>query len=442
MYLYLVMEKIDDNSSRLPLHLLKALEGVTQFPLIQALAGRRSRRFCVGAEIPEGPLAFKSNQKPIPLTELEQMLVLTSMAGSTGWHYTISYNETTRSQLPSYSAGAAGRTFPSAAGFHTSDLFFTDDNGTYFFSTRDFHPPSEDYRGKREQLEDHLAEHRKRIRKLSDKRLHIPKETPYMDPHNTWIANHEGSTLVLPVADMAQHTLDGIWYYALDGKVIYDDIAKKPIPGVEKFPNVIANQNNVVPLSFLEMMSMAECSAEISMSCYAGALILQAMGLGGWAFDGMDWMVILGAGGDPKLPGLGFRYDTSEQWALPNITGLPGVFEAYCPPHYRNMHEAVEALAKRKYGPGGVYNEGTPGAWKESASIRKSAHHASQDFQECVALQAQYIYDTYGKFPATIPSIFAFMYLQAHHLDLSFYDHYFKPGAYLSTHAEHMKNWH
>ena len=37
------------------------------------------------------------------------------------------------------------------------------------------------------------------------------------------------------------------------------------------------------------------------------------------------------------------------------------------------------------------------------------------------------------KFPATIPSIFAFMYLQAHHLDLSFYDHYFKPGAYLST---------
>jgi hypothetical protein len=32
--------------------------------------------------------------------------------------------------------------------------------------------------------------------------------------------------------------------------------------------------------------------------------------------------------------------------------------------------------------------------------------------------------------------------LQAHHLGLSFYDHYFKPGAYLSTHAEHMNNWH
>src|SRR5215210_7039913 len=98
------MEKPDDkNSSQSSLHFSKALEGASQFPLIQALAGRRSRRFCMGAEIPEGPLAFKSNQKPSPLTELEQMVVLTSMAGSTGWHYTISYNETVRSQFPSYS---------------------------------------------------------------------------------------------------------------------------------------------------------------------------------------------------------------------------------------------------------------------------------------------------------------------------------------------------
>src|SRR5919108_605484 len=368
----------------IPPNVINTLADVSQFPLIQALAGRRSRRFCMGAEIPEGPLAFKSSQKSFPLTELEQMLVLTSMAGSTGWHYAISYNETVRSQLPSYSAGPAGRTFPSAAGFHTSDLFFTDDNGTYYFSTR-----------------------------------------------------------VLPVTDLAQHTLDAIWYYALDGRAIFDDMAKKPIPGVEKFRSVIPNPNSmVVPLSFIEMMSMAECAAEISMSCYAGALILQAIGLGGWAFDGMDWMVILGASGDPKIPGFGYRYDTSERWTLPNITGLPGVFEGYCPPHYRNMGEAVEALAKRKYGPGGVYNEGTPGAWKDSASIRKAAHYASQEFKDCVALQAQYIYDTYGKFPATTPSIFAFMYLQAHHLDLSFYDHYFKSGAYLPTHSDHMKKWH
>jgi hypothetical protein len=136
------MEKVDDdNSPQSSLHFSKTLEDVSQFPLIQALAGRRSRRFCMGAEIPEGPLAFKSNQKPFPLTETEQMLLLTSMAGSTGWHYTISYDESIRPQLPSFSAGPAGRTFPSAAGFQISDLFFTDDNGTYYLSTRNFHPP-------------------------------------------------------------------------------------------------------------------------------------------------------------------------------------------------------------------------------------------------------------------------------------------------------------
>jgi hypothetical protein len=90
------MEKIDKHPTEQPLCFSNALEGASQFPLIQAIAGRRSRRFCLGAEIPEGPLAFKSNQKPFPLTELEQMLLLTSMAGSTGWHYAISYDVSTR----------------------------------------------------------------------------------------------------------------------------------------------------------------------------------------------------------------------------------------------------------------------------------------------------------------------------------------------------------
>jgi len=34
------------------------------------------------------------------------------------------------------------------------------------------------------------------------------------------------------------------------------------------------------------------------------------------------------------------------------------------------------------------------------------------------------------------------VYLQAHHLDLEFYDTFFKPGAYLKTHADPMERWH
>jgi hypothetical protein len=54
----------------------------------------------------------------------------------------------------------------------------------------------------------------------------------------------------------------------------------------------------------------------------------------------------------------------------------------------------------------------------------------------------QYIFDTFGKFPGTVPTLFTLNYVQAHHLDLEFYDHFFKPGAYLATHATHMQRWH
>jgi hypothetical protein len=81
----------------------------------------------------------------------------------------------------------------------------------------------------------------------------------------------------------------------------------------------------------------------------------------------------LGANGDPNVPGLGFRYDTDERWSLPNPTGLQGIFEGYCPPHHKNMRDATEALAKRKFGEGGVYNPNTPGAWSDSPKVRGSA---------------------------------------------------------------------
>jgi hypothetical protein len=32
--------------------------------------------------------------------------------------------------------------------------------------------------------------------------------------------------------------------------------------------------------------------------------------------------------------------------------------------------------------------------------------------------------------------------LQAHHLDLEFYNNFYKPGSYLRSHAHHMARWH
>jgi hypothetical protein len=138
-----------------------------------------------------------------------------------------------------------------------------------------------------------------------------------MEGHNTWIANHKGSTLIIPVGDLAQHMLASICYYTQNGYPLYDDIARKPIPGIEKFSNIV-DVNKALPLTAIEQASLAEITAELSTSCYAGVLMLQAMGLGGCMYDGLDRHTILGASGDPAVPGLGFRYDADEErWSLP-----------------------------------------------------------------------------------------------------------------------------
>jgi hypothetical protein len=106
------------------------------------------------------------------------------------------------------------------------------------------------------------------------------------------------------------------------------------------------------------------------------------------------------------------------------------------------MRAAVEAVCERKFGPGGPFHPETPGPWQDSPKVRGAAQVHEESFKACVALQAQYVFDTFGKFPGTVPSIFLIMHLQAHHLDLEFYDKFYKPGAYLRTHAQHMTLWH
>jgi hypothetical protein len=264
---------------------------------------------------------------------------------------------------------------------------------------------------------------------------------PYVEPHNTWVVNQPGTLLVLPVADLAQHLLLNLCYFLQNGAVIRDDVHGCPIPGIEKFKHIV-DVENTWPLTLVEQWSLTEVTAELSTSCYAGVLMLQAMGLGGWMFTGMDPFSVLGASGNPAVPGLGFRFDADERWPYPNPTGLAGVMEGYCPPHFRDMRAAVEALCQRKFGPGGPFHADTPGPWKDSGKIRSAAPVHSEEFKGCVALQAQYIFDRFGKFPGTVPSMIATIYLQAHHLDLEFYDEFYKPGAYLRTHADHMAQWH
>jgi hypothetical protein len=412
------------------------VEAVT-FPLIEAIHGRRSRRFAKGASIPDGPLAFTSRQAPEALDPVEQMLLISTIAGNTGWANLFAHHPAYAGRLPNYTTAAGGRSFPSGAGFSTTEFFFTDDTGVYFLPTRDMTPAPET--GEKD-LNAWVEAHRARIVKLADGRMNIPAAMPYMEGHNTWCANVAGSTLVWPVADVAQHLLLLMLYLVQNGTGIYDDVNGRQIPGVERFSHRM-NMAVAYPMTFLEQVALTDVSVETGTACYAGALMLQALGLGGWMYTGINPFVVLGASGDPAVPGLGFRFEMLEGNPLPHVTGLPGVFEAHVPPHHADMRAAVEAVVRRKFGTGGPFDPSQGGPYRENAATRTAGAEIDAEAVEIATIMADYVLSTFGRFPATVPPVFIKTYLQAHRLDTEFYDTHHAPGAYLRTHAEHDLNW-
>jgi hypothetical protein len=81
-------------------HERAALAELAQFPLFASLTGRRSRRFPVGGQIPDGALAYTSRRPVRPLSEVERALLISVAGGVTGWNFGITH---TRPPL-----GAAG----------------------------------------------------------------------------------------------------------------------------------------------------------------------------------------------------------------------------------------------------------------------------------------------------------------------------------------------
>ncbi|MGC7313264.1 hypothetical protein RBA04_22610, partial [Mycobacteroides abscessus subsp. massiliense] len=106
-----------------------------------------------------------------------------------------------------------------------------------------------------------------------------------------------------PVADLAEHLIANLSFFAANGYLVYDDINKQRIPRTEKFGG-LRNYDDPIPLSFVEQYTLTEASAELASATHNGVLVLQALGLGGWMFDGLDRLSVLGGSGDPRAPGI------------------------------------------------------------------------------------------------------------------------------------------
>ena len=178
----------------------KLLDLAWSYPLFEALYGRRSRRFGLGFEMPEGPFRYKSAHPPVPLSEIEEALLVGAGAGFSGlalWDL----------PTPAPYRHRSGRTFPTTRpGGHTA-LFFTNDEGLYVL---DANVPASKLREieSRDERAKLLEAYRAQRRELHRGRLDIPRRIPPMSGHDLWDSNRPGSTLFLPVCDVSAEMIE------------------------------------------------------------------------------------------------------------------------------------------------------------------------------------------------------------------------------------------
>jgi hypothetical protein len=410
------------------------LEELGHFPLLDAMFGRRSRRFGVGMTIPDGPLAYASTQSPLPLSDLERTLLVLCGAGVSGWHLGIEHTANGDPDTGcNYPVRLTGRVAASAAGIETAELIVTDDAGTFITRFRDLDPARLQEVQEATDLGKLVARVDAHSVRLFAGRVQLPPAAPHISAHNFWNANRPGTTQVL----------DFLAIFLAGGVVPWDPVRDRPCGDLDRFVATgMLDARKRMSIVDIEQYVLATGAIELGLICQNIVLLLQAMGLGGWMFTGINPPSLLGAFAADGIPGLGFRFTRDPAWSLPNPVGLDGVFEGLCPPYEPDMRAAVERFVDIKFGPGGTYDPTRSGPFRNNAQVKAKVERYSSELIDALGEVSQYVHDSFGKFPATIPSVYVRMYAQAQHIDLDYYDAFYGPDASLETHRQHVTRWH
>ncbi len=408
----------------LPAGAAEAIAAALRFPLYDAILSRRARRFAVGAELPGGPTAWRSAQPPLPLTPVEQDLLAAAGTGLSGlqlgdWSYADQSGQPTGGNAL---AAFAGRTGASPCGIQAAQLFMTDDEQTSLIAVRR-HVPS---RGQADALAcavDGVRRHRIRV---LDRRVEIPRQAPIMPAFNHWDVNVPGSTVFMPVSDLTRGLVNNLLMYLDDPHNYYivdSRSGEEPLKGFTWL-----NRERPLDLAEMERGVFTDLvGVEPALMGENIYLALQAIGLGGWLFSAPRAAALLGA--------LGFRFEQGRP------LGLDGVFEPLVAPYVSGPDEAVQAILDEKWGEGGAY-AGAETPFAARLSVDHQIPRTSGRAVEAATTLYAYCIRQYGHFPATIPPVAPGVWVQAHHLETAFYDHYYGPSSYPATVKNHKAVWH
>jgi len=408
------------------------VDDVYNYPLLEALTRRRSRRIGYGFQVPWGALEFKSQKEPVPLNSQETALLCYAGAGMTGFTEAGDIGVGYAQNVTNY-----GRAYPSACNSQKTYLLYSDDDGVYIYRPR---PPKKIVAIESlEDLYELLGDFNKDVIKIQDGRLQMPVAARPLISPNIYSANQPGQTVFIIIADTTYELINMFFLWVqYEGNYLYDDIANRPA-GDPKWIDKLGLKTRL-PLSgaedFLRNMH-AEESGFITQNIL---LMSEALGLGAWPFAGFNNIILLG--GSPFAKGLDFRFISDKKGNL-NPVGINGILEGHCPPYHKDMDSAVDVLVEDKFGPGGFYDPNRKtSAFKDQASVVRKVQKMSDDQIQCVKDWCNYLYDNYGRFPVTLDTVMPFLCVGVTHLDLDFYDKYYKPEMCGKTIKNHMDKWH
>jgi hypothetical protein len=428
------------------------------YPLWRALFDRRSRRISKGLKrINAGSNSYSSNQQPQALTDLEEAMLIAA-TGVTGMTVPDRpfQDESGNPILGTPNLTMFGRAAGSTDNCQATHFFLINDSGTFFLKRLDPQinsaPPT---------AEEMIARARQSKVQVLDHRLDFPRWFPYYLDSNRFLSNVPGSTILFPVVDMTRQYINALMYLLTepDGhRPMFVDDRNFYLPaGTRKWArNGFLNRQLKVPLGLLGSM---RTQIEADLLLQNLMLLLQAMGLGGWIHASVAPTHLLGNPYLSTFKGLGFhhvkpawrpldflRWGTLSGAPRSHPVGLKGLLEGTCPPYYPTMAQAVQSVIDQKYASGGTYrSEAYFDAIFNNGLGEKYLREVPRydpRVIECVIDVCTYILDTHGRFPAHVDAIYVpGVWIQAHHLDLQYYDKLFKNG-YCRMHAEHEQLWH
>lgn len=427
---------------------------IANYPLLTALRERRSRRFGLGMKIPAGPLAYESRHEPRRLTEDEEAAMVFAACGITG--HALADLCYTKDGGGGIMAGLVARTIASGDGLQTVSLIVTSDDATYLIRKPRELPANEISKlielGRRGEF----TELYRRCRvKIKDGRAATPTEPLFNINANRWSAHAPGTTYFLPVNDLTFMYVNGLLEILNEhtGTFLLDERNNFLPAGLGKFARSRGghlendpNKGRVATVRQIEQFVTEFVTLEQGMILQNLGLMSQALGLGGFpnfANHEFAWFQALGFRmeqmpvnryvGAGWLPSLAMKF-LKRNPNIPYPVGLERngevLLKPFCPPYYKSMADAVQAVVEIKCGANGIFRSpGHGSAWTKHNEVVQPVPSVSEAAIAATTACCEYLWNRYGRFPVYMPPYRTVLGFQACHLDAEFYDKFYKPEA-------------